>query len=1376
MAEPKHKLRKLNVQQVRTFDEQLWPIDTALVVLGLLLAGIVSVVLRFDDPRVERNALTWLPIIPVVIGILMWLARQIDRRVVRRATLLATTLSIIVNMIFLVLLARAYISFQQTPAQSPVVAEQKPEPTVTISEYAFQTFEQQDLVRKLFEKPVETGKPDEADTQLARSVESTESPTAERADVSPEPLDSVSEQRRLSRREAESAPKRHDHASQLSRAERRTSQPPAISSLAETVTDSPSPQRPSVVASEAPSVPRTQADTTAVIARSDESTPTTESTADAPRLARRANEVTPKLETASRPELPRRTELVRALPRALAVDGQIEAAAQMTDAEAMTPQIVSTRKQATATIDSNRINAAPEDSASQVARRPVRRQQPADHTLAMAQTPEPAVGKTKAVSAPPTAELADAPRPPSDSSVAEQQAPRAASTQLAKSDATNPEQTTETKTTAENPFDRNVSTLAQSSMRRAQRSESPTIRPLANPDDYPSRVRRESQVAVSPQAVSSPASSESTRPTENPTALPARTALTQASGGVAGLGSAPNMDRNAPSSETTVDIASASARRARAVQRLEVGPAMSPSDPAQLSRSMADRKNPSVSARATPMNAPILAGTDQPQRLDANSSAALTRAASNAPSGMVTASRGDTEVDFGPTRIASAQGAGRASGGGRIVVNRDTQARMIARSETGGAPQISITAPSESPEAAAPVGAGGGQPLAPQAARIASRSGGIPSTSATRSSNELDSTDDDSLVGQVANASLTRAPAIDATEGPSASGGGSTETTRAARSAALLVESKAEMITVQGGSESSGEPRNQPLVAAGANLARSSIGLAGLATPQPTGSVPGPEIADGLHANSDEGGLARISRSSSRSGEVPMIASNSGADFRRADRTVVPPTGSSESEVEVPVVSPSDLRMVSSDNSFDGGRDSGTIQKSQFGSLPVVASARIGPGGFGEEPTPEAGLLQRQSQADSQWLQPSQARFVRSQIGGPLDFESSVEVIPADAFQRRQQRLGDPDGGGLGQLSPKTEESIELGLVFLTRYQNPNGSWTLRGYLGHNPKHRQEAAAMSSESAATGMALLAYLGAGYHHKDFKYREVVRNGLQSLIGNQAADGNLYVASGSEENRAAALYSHAIATIALCEAYGMTQDPVLKNSAQRAVQYIVGSQDPTKGGWRYTPGKGADTSVTGWMMMALKSAELANLKVDPRAFFLIQQWLAVAQASDSQPHLYRYNPFAPNTAETRHGRRASKTMTAVGLLMRLYSGWKPGGRRMQDGAQYLSEHLPSNGTRKSLERDTYYWYYATQVMFHMGDSHWESWNDALHPLLVDSQVREGPLAGSWNPLQPVPDRWGRHGGRLYVTALNLLSLEVVYRHLPIYDESKTVKDSE
>jgi hypothetical protein len=251
-----------------------------------------------------------------------------------------------------------------------------------------------------------------------------------------------------------------------------------------------------------------------------------------------------------------------------------------------------------------------------------------------------------------------------------------------------------------------------------------------------------------------------------------------------------------------------------------------------------------------------------------------------------------------------------------------------------------------------------------------------------------------------------------------------------------------------------------------------------------------------------------------------------------------------------------------------------------------------------------------------------------------------------------------------------------------------------------------------------------------------------------------------------DRNAWLYSHAIATLALCEAYGMTQDESLRVPAQRSVDFLVTSQDPVAGGWRYVPRTGSDMSVTGWAMMALKSAELAGLQVPASTYAGITRWLDQSQASARERYLYRYN-WQANTPETQHGRIPTPVMTSVGLLLRLYLGWQRNQPEMVQGSRWLLDRPPAQGTPQAPARDTYYWYYATQVMFHMGGGIWKTWYQTLYPILIDSQESQGDFAGSWAPMGEIPDAWGSYAGRLYVTTMNLLSLEVTYRHLPIYD---------
>jgi len=420
----------------------------------------------------------------------------------------------------------------------------------------------------------------------------------------------------------------------------------------------------------------------------------------------------------------------------------------------------------------------------------------------------------------------------------------------------------------------------------------------------------------------------------------------------------------------------------------------------------------------------------------------------------------------------------------------------------------------------------------------------------------------------------------------------------------------------------------------------------------------------------------------------------------------------------------------------------------------------LGPGGLADMPAARAGVaVEDQPQIGAIALRPRDRQ--RLDVGGPIQPVGS-EIAAVELFRRRVMRT---QGGGAatpaGSVGPETEEAIERGLKFLVSRQHPDGHWSLQS--------SDEPVPLRSDTAATGLCLLSFQGAGYTHQQHQYAAVVSSGLRALLAMQRPDGNLYRAEDPVSDQNVMFYSHGIAALALCEAYGMTGDPALREPAQRSIDYIVNNQHKERGGWRYHPQVSSDTSVSGWMMMALKSGELAGLTVPQSTYDGIDHWLELAKVSNSQGHLYRYNPFAPDTPTQRHGRDATPSMTAVAMLMRMYAGWRREHPDMQRAADYLAMTPPAIGDPRRPQRDTYYWYYATQVMFHMGGEHWENWNQQLKPILVDGQIKSGPMAGSWDPRHPVADRWSHHAGRLYLTTMNLLSLEVYYRHLPIYEDT-------
>ncbi|GIW91084.1 MAG: hypothetical protein KatS3mg109_1516 [Pirellulaceae bacterium] len=319
-----------------------------------------------------------------------------------------------------------------------------------------------------------------------------------------------------------------------------------------------------------------------------------------------------------------------------------------------------------------------------------------------------------------------------------------------------------------------------------------------------------------------------------------------------------------------------------------------------------------------------------------------------------------------------------------------------------------------------------------------------------------------------------------------------------------------------------------------------------------------------------------------------------------------------------------------------------------------------------------------------------------------------------------------------------TEAAVARGLRWLAAQQMPDGSWRLRGYDGRG--------GVESQAAATGLALMAFLGAGQTHLAGRYRAEVSRGLRWLIENQRPDGDLR----ADGDRQAGMYAHGQATIVLCEAFAMTGDERLREPAQRAVDFIVKAQYQD-GGWRYTPEepaapRGGDTSVVGWQLMALQSARAARLAVPPYTLELADQFLD--RVSFNQGSLYAYRPES----------RPTPAMTAEALLCRIYLGWRQDNPALRDGIHYLVEqHLADPN-----DWNIYYWYYATQTLHHYGGEPWETWNRRIRDVLVFSQEKQGKHAGSWPPR----GAWADAGGRLFVTSLAVCTLEVYYRHLPLF----------
>lgn len=334
------------------------------------------------------------------------------------------------------------------------------------------------------------------------------------------------------------------------------------------------------------------------------------------------------------------------------------------------------------------------------------------------------------------------------------------------------------------------------------------------------------------------------------------------------------------------------------------------------------------------------------------------------------------------------------------------------------------------------------------------------------------------------------------------------------------------------------------------------------------------------------------------------------------------------------------------------------------------------------------------------------------------------------------------EGGG----NEESERRVALGLAWLARRQKDDGHWEFDG------------SETDETIAATGMALLPFLAAGQTHKAGRYQQYVEKGLRYLIKHLNTSTGKFNQSGTRY-----MYGHGIATMALCEAYGMTRDkPFLLGPAQAAINFIHKSQG-RDGSWGYLPNTTGDTSIVGWQVQALTAARLAkDIVVDDKT---VTQAITFLNRVSSGSRKAVYGYASPNG-------KPGTSLTAVGLLCRYYvDKWGPGHAGMADGVEGLAKRGPLKTPEKP---DMYYYYYATQVVHFFEGPEWKDWNEGpmrdgkrsggMRDWLIGIQVmKEGPNYGSWDPDN---GSIGSSCGRLGTTCLSLLTLEVYYRHLPLY----------
>ncbi|HEX6960827.1 MAG TPA: hypothetical protein VF175_03095 [Lacipirellula sp.] len=408
------------------------------------------------------------------------------------------------------------------------------------------------------------------------------------------------------------------------------------------------------------------------------------------------------------------------------------------------------------------------------------------------------------------------------------------------------------------------------------------------------------------------------------------------------------------------------------------------------------------------------------------------------------------------------------------------------------------------------------------------------------------------------------------------------------------------------------------------------------------------------------------------------------------------------------------------------------------------------------EPPPDAAADEAAKPEQQPGEPPSQASSAATAREGAADGSASSASAPtnaapvpeeyADRFASNRSQLVVGGGG-----NANTERAVAAALAWLAAAQEEDGRWNPQRHGAGQERYTlgqdRGGAGAKADTGISGLALLAFLGAGHSHREGPYSTEVARGLDYLRRVQKSNGNL---SGDAE-LFAQTYCHSMASFAVGEAYALTKDKRLDPIVRAATAYSLAIQHPTDGGWRYRPGDTGDTSQLGWQVMALKSGELAGLAVPDATWTRVDRFLRrVSRGQAGGLAVYRPEealPSRPMTAEALYCRQL--------VTGRADGGLSPAG--LNEAVDMLLKQPPSLG-----EINLYYWYYATlalhraQAASPQAADAWRQWNEALTATLLASQNEDG----SW----PQTCIWGGYGGRVYTTALAAMCLEVYYRYAP------------
>ncbi|MCH2174939.1 MAG: terpene cyclase/mutase family protein [Lentisphaeria bacterium] len=296
-------------------------------------------------------------------------------------------------------------------------------------------------------------------------------------------------------------------------------------------------------------------------------------------------------------------------------------------------------------------------------------------------------------------------------------------------------------------------------------------------------------------------------------------------------------------------------------------------------------------------------------------------------------------------------------------------------------------------------------------------------------------------------------------------------------------------------------------------------------------------------------------------------------------------------------------------------------------------------------------------------------------------------------------------------LSPQVEQAILKAQKYIASKQKTNGSWS--GNNGFN-----------------GMALIALMVNGSSPGRGPFGAHISKGVQYIVSSQESNGFL-----GQRHGEGPMYQHGLATLALAEAYGMSQNPQLKRCLTKAVNLTVRVQHH-EGGWRYQPKPEAgDLSATVMQVMALKAASDVGIYVPQSSLDYAVKFIRKLWRPKKRGWAYTINSQEVNFNRIAAG---VVSMQQVGLH--------------EDPIIPIAVEHMSKLSFDPNRKKSHFWYghyYASIGFYHYGGDKWKQY----YQRISRDTLKQWSEKSNFN-------------GTLIKTCWGVMVLGVPYRYSPIY----------